>query len=264
LYDELIEPLDEHLPPSISHLHIVPEGVLHYLPFGALLGEDGKFLVERMSLSVAPSVSILKLCRIGNPRRWRSMLLFADPDGRLPGSRAEVTQIANASPNRRVAVVGAEATQALLEENVQYYDILHIASHGRFDSRAPWNSHLELAGDELTVAEIGKLDLRETYLVTLSACETALGGGAIADVPDGDEWVGLNQAFLAAGTPTVMASLWPIDDRISSDFMIRFYRALEVKSKAEALAEVQRQFIHSADARHPFYWAAFTVIGDPM
>lgn len=264
LYQTLVAPVVGRLPQGVSHLHLVPEGILHYLPFGALINEDDQFLIEKYSISVSPSVSILKLCREKNPRRWRSMLLLADPDGRLPGSRREVQEIAQQSPNRRFAFVGESATQDRLEENVSYYDVLHLATHGRFNRRAPWRSHLELSNDVLSVPEIGKLNLDDTYLVTLSACETALSGGAMSDIPDGDEWVGLNQAFLAAGAPSIMASLWPIDDQVSGKFMVSFYEHLEVTSKSDALAKVQREFLASQSTRHPFYWAAFTIIGDPL
>lgn len=263
LYQDLMRPVVDALPGWVNHLHIVPEGALNYLPFAALRSPKGHFLVEDYSLSMVPSASTLKLAREQNPRRWRSILLFADPDGRLPGSRREVLALKEQSPNRRHAFVGAEATQATLEELAGQYDILHLATHGRFVSQAPWRSHLELYNDVLSVDEIGRLSL-DAYLVTLSACETALGGGLVTDVPNGDEWIGLNQAFLAAGTPTVMASLWPIHDRVSSTFMIDFYDSLGPRGKAVALAQVQRRFIATKELSHPFYWAAFTIMGDPL
>ena len=265
LYRDLMGPVMAVLPPSTKHLHLVPEGLLHYLPFAALQDDAGQFLVERYTLSVTPSASILKLSRDSNPRRWRSMLLLGDPDGRLPGSRTEVKAVAEVgAANERLVLIGSDATQANLEQAIGAYDILHFATHGRFFPRAPRNSHLELHGEDvLSVEEIGRLNLN-AYLVTLSACETALSAGLVADVPDGDEWVGLNQAFLASGTPTVMASLWPIDDRISSDFMTDFYATLGPEGKAHALADVQRRFLQNPATNHPFYWAPFSVIGDPL
>ncbi|MFQ5568805.1 MAG: CHAT domain-containing protein [Rhodothermales bacterium] len=265
LYRHLIAPVVSVVPSSVRHLHLVPEGELHYLPFAALQDEDGQFLMERYTLSVTPSASILKLSRDRNPKRWRSMLLLGDPNGRLPGSRREVGSIAEAglSDQRRV-LIGKDATQPAVEQEAGKYDILHVATHGRFVARAPWRSHLELHGDDvLSVEEIARLDL-DAYLVTLSACETALSGGLVSDVPNGDEWIGLNQAFLAAGTPTVMASLWPIDDQVSSDFMRGFYDALGIEGKAQALALVQRRFIRDPRTRHPFFWAPFSIIGDPL
>ena len=266
LYDGLVAPIREALPASIEHLHLVPEGVLHYLPFAALQDEDGTFLVERFSLSVTPSASVLQICRSRNTDGlWRSILAVADPDGHLPGSRAEARAIASIPSVRARTLIGPEATQEAFEALAETWaDIVHIATHGRFVSHAPWSSYLELHGDVLSADEIGHLRLN-AYLVTLSACETALSGGYTSDVPPGDEWVGLNQAFLAAGTPTVMASLWPIDDTVSSDFMISFYEKLiDANGKSKALAQVQRKALRSAEAGHPFYWAAFTVIGDPL
>ena len=263
LYQELMEPVVSVLPQSVRHLHIIPEGVLHYLPFAALLGPSDRFLVNSYTLSVSPSASTLRLSKERNPRRWRSMLLLADPSGRLPGSRREVNEIAAQSPNRRLAITGRQATISNLEELASRYDILHFATHGSFDSHAPWLSHLEMYDSNLSVADIGRLKL-DAYLVTLSACETALGGGRVSDIPNGDEWVGLNQAFLAAGTPTVMASLWPIDDSVSSILMVNFYDALGPEGKAKALADVQRRFIRDPQRAHPYFWAAFTIVGDPL
>ena len=266
LYRDLVAPVLAKLPASTDHLHLVPEGVLHYLPFAALQDEKGRFLVEDFSLSVTPSASILEICRRRNPRGlWRTILAVADPEGELPGSRDEALAIASIDPSvRGHALIGEQATQAEFEEDAKWADIIHIATHGRFVSQAPWSSYLELHGDVLSADEIGHLKL-DAYLVTLSACETALSGGFTSDVPAGDEWVGLNQAFLAAGTPTVMASLWPIDDKVSSSFMISFYeKLLDAHGKSKALSQAQREALINPETSHPFYWAAFTVIGDPL
>ena len=265
LYKALVAPVVEALPSTVEHLHVVPEGVLYYLPFATLQASNGRFLIQDYTLSVTPSASILKLSRDRNPRRWNSMLLLADPDGSLPGTRREISAIAGTGPSeRRYTLAGETATQQNVLDVAGQFDILHFATHGRFVEQAPWRSHLQLYGDEiLSVQDISQLKLN-AYLVTLSACETALSGGLLADVPDGEEWVGLNQAFLAAGTPTVMASLWPIDDLVSSDFMIDFYQVLGPEGKSKALAEVQRRFIENPRTQHPFYWAPFTIVGDPL
>ncbi len=263
LFQDLVAPVLPVLPASVRHLNLIPEGLLHYVPFAALLGSDGRFLIERFTLSIAPSASTLKLSRDRNPGRWRTMLLVADPDDRLPGSRREVLAVQKQDPDNRTVLLGAAATQARIEADAGHYDILHLATHGRFVSEAPWRSHLDLHDDVLSVEEVGHLDLH-AYLVTLSACESALSGGLISDIPRGDEWIGLNQAFLAAGTPTVMASLWPIDDRVSSSFIIHFYDELRTSGKAPALAQTQRLFLKTPHTRHPFYWAPFTIIGDPL
>ncbi|MEX0820680.1 MAG: CHAT domain-containing protein [Rhodothermales bacterium] len=263
LYASLIEPVRSVLPAGVRHLNVVPEGSMHYLPFAALMDDRGDYLVERYTVSVAPSASVLKLTRDRNPRQWSYMLLLGDPDGRLPGAREEALSIASQSPSRRHALIGADASQSMFESVASQYDVVHFATHARFENRAPWRSHLELHDGNLTVSEIGRLSL-DAYLVTLSACETALSSGVVSDVPDGDEWVGFNQAFLAAGTPSVLASLWRIDDASSGALMMEFYDHLTTRDKAESLAAAQRSALSEAATSHPFYWAAFTIVGDPI
>jgi len=264
LYAGLIAPVHSILPASITHLHLVPEGDLYYLPFAALQDAEGRFLVERYSLSVTPSASVLGMTRTQNPRIWRSILLLADPDARLPGARREVEAIASIPALRPLVLVGEQATQQNFKTFAEGYDILHLATHGTFEHEAPWLSSLAMQDGVLRVDEISELRLN-AYLVVLSACETALSGGHMNDVPAGGEWVGFNQAFLAAGTPTVLTSLWAIDDQASSSFMVGFYEALlAAHGKARALADIQRSFIRAPATRHPFYWAAFTLVGDPL
>src|SRR5436189_6014758 len=96
------------------------------------------------------------------------------------------------------------------------------------------------------------------HLVVLSACQTGLGSGALADVPAGDDWVGLTRAFLHAGARRVMATLWPVDDWATAALMERFYGVgLDVAATdpSHALAEAQRTLIATPATRHPFYWA---------
>lgn len=267
LYRELMAPVVAALPAGTTHLHLVPTGVLHYVPFAALQDEGGRFLVERLTLSSVPSASVLVAARersraIGS--RWRRVVALGDPSGRLPGARSEVQQISALPQIRTDALVGTQATRANLNALVGEADVLHFATHGRFVGRTPWASYLELSDGPLKVGDIVNLRLDRPYLVTLSACETAVGGGTAADVPAGDEWVSLTHAFLVAGAPSVLATQWAVDDRSSTTLVTSFYRhLLDDRGKARALAQAQRGMIASAQ-RHPFYWAAFTLTGDPL
>jgi len=100
--------------------------------------------------------------------------------------------------------------------------------------------------------------------VVLSACQTGMGAGALGDVPPGDDWVGLVQAFFFAGASNVMATLWPVQDRATADLMTRFYAALAAgRPEAEALAEAQQAMLRNPATVHPFYWAGFTLSGGP-
>jgi CHAT domain-containing protein len=99
-------------------------------------------------------------------------------------------------------------------------------------------------------------------LLVLSACRTALGSGALADVPPGDDWVGLVRAFLTAGARNVVATLWPVEDAATARFMERFHGEFASgASAAEALARAQRAALRDARTAQPFYWAGFVVSG---
>ena len=117
----------------------------------------------------------------------------------------------------------------------------------------------------LTAEEIVGLDLRNTELVTLSACETGLGAGFFAEIPAGDDFVGLTRAFLQAGSSSVLATLWEVDDRSTVDLMKYFYRRLEEPGakhdKAVALANAQQTLRSSGKYKHPYYWAPFVLVG---
>ena len=143
--------------------------------------------------------------------------------------------------------------------------MLHLATHGYFNRVNPMFSGvlLEPSGSDdgtLRVYEI--LDLRlHARLVTLSACETALGSGFFSDLPPGDEFVGLTRAFLGAGGNSVMATLWQINDSSTVRFMRDFYGQAGTENPEAALARAQRDMIAGSEYRHPYYWAPFVISG---
>src|SRR5216117_1932665 len=98
------------------------------------------------------------------------------------------------------------------------------------------------------------------HLVVLSACQTGLGSGALADVPAGDDWVGLTRAFLHAGAANVVATLWAVDDWATAALMERFYEGYASDGDSErALAGAQRALLAAPATSHPFYWAGFVI-----
>jgi CHAT domain-containing protein len=148
------------------------------------------------------------------------------------------------------------------------YQYLHLATHGSLNRNAPSLSTLEVEPD---MQNDGRLELHEIMdmklharLVTLSACETALGRGYFAEIPPGNEFVGMNRAFLNAGGDHVLASLWPVNDLSTRVLMVAFYRHLRQMGAAEALARAQRELRRSDERyRAPYYWAAFVMVGPP-
>ncbi|MCL1466832.1 CHAT domain-containing protein [Argonema galeatum] len=262
LYEWLITPLKPHL--NTSHLAIVPHGILHYLPFAALT--DGqRYLCDDYSIVTLPSASVLrflpskrkpstgKVLALGNPSTTEPLpaLHYAEQEVNT------ITQLYGTQP-----LVGADATETAIFSQAASAEILHIAAHGKYNSHNPLFSTLYLAPDDrhdgrLEVHDIYGLDLTSaTNLVVLSACQTQLG-----ELSKGDEVVGLNRAFLYAGTPSVMASLWSVDDKVTGLLMERFYTHLR-SGMTKAIALRQAQMDIRAEYPHPYYWAAFVLVGD--
>jgi CHAT domain-containing protein len=144
--------------------------------------------------------------------------------------------------------------------------VLHLATYGVLNKHNPLFSFVELqsAGESdgrLEAHEVFGLDL-SADLVVLSACQTGLASGALADVPAGDDWVGLTRAFLHAGAARVVATLWPVQDLATAALMERFYeRYVEAADPTRALAEAQRALLAAPATAHPFYWAGLVSVG---
>jgi CHAT domain-containing protein len=110
----------------------------------------------------------------------------------------------------------------------------------------------------LQVYEVFNLKLNAD-LVVLSACETGLGKEV-----KGEGLIGLTNAFLYAGTPSVLVSLWNVHDRSTADLMVGFYQQLgRAQDKAEALRQAKLKLIQNEQYAHPYYWAPFILIGEP-
>jgi CHAT domain-containing protein len=108
----------------------------------------------------------------------------------------------------------------------------------------------------LETHEVFNLDLPQTDLVVLSACETHLG-----ELSSGDELVGLERAFLRAGSPSLLTTLWPVDDEATAELMEQFYTHLRAgvpKAEALRLAQMETRKEHP----EPYYWAGFVLVGD--
>jgi len=266
LYRYLIEPVEATgLLAGKRGLLIAPHAELHYAPFAALLGPS-QYLIQRYRVTYTPSASVWVRLHDRDPRSGSGVLALAPRADALPGSAAEVAAIARIYGTEARVLVGAHASKRALRDAATGPSIIHFATYGVLNKDNPLFSFVELApqgGDDgrLEVHEVFGLQLR-ARLVVLSACQTALGAGALADVPAGDDWVGLVQAFLFAGASNVMATLWPVQDLAAADMMTRFYTALAAgQPEAEALAVAQRATLRNPATAHPFYWAGYTLSG---
>ncbi len=153
-----------------------------------------------------------------------------------------------------------EATIARLIEQAPGSPIIHLATHGQSRLDAPNFSYVRLADGQLNAIDAFSLNLKGCELVTLSGCETglALSGG-------GDEQLGLGRAFLAAGATSLVMSLWPVEDNATNELMQLFYQhLLHGESKVQALRAAQCSLLYRAESiyMHPYFWAAFRLVGD--
>jgi CHAT domain-containing protein/Tfp pilus assembly protein PilF len=266
----LLEPLNELDGKEIRHLYLVPHGTLNYLPFALLplAGDADRRVVESYTLAYLPTAAAL-LGERGAPDT-AGMLAMAPRRARLQHAGDEARAIGQLFAAGSKALVGAAATESFFKREAARYRMLHLATHGYFNKFNPMLSGLELEADE---SNDGQLELHEILgmrltadLVTLSACQTALGGGHFAQIPAGDDFVGLTRAFLHAGSSSVMATLWEVDDASTLQLMKQFYGALagigDRKDKAAALASAQRALLSSTQFNHPYYWAPFVLVGE--
>jgi CHAT domain-containing protein len=276
-----------------TQLIVIQDGILHYVPFETLIGQDGQHLVEHQTISYAPSASILpQLKRDHTPDVRKELLAVGDPTlpsipgrdlpqlvravytragfsfGPLPYAGRELNEIAGLFPAGQVKIiVGAQLTEATLKrERLAEYKRLHFASHALVDERVPDRSGIVLSaaadGEDgiLRVPQILRLRI-DADLVVLSACQTALG-----KLVRGEGMLGLSRAFLTSGAARVIVSGWEVNDLSTADFMKTFYTFLrENIPPAEALRQAKLSLLHSSSPayRHPYYWAPFILLGRP-
>jgi CHAT domain-containing protein len=188
---------------------------------------------------------------------------------RLPFSREEADAIAKlADATRVLKVTDFNANRAsVIEGALANYRIVHFATHGLLDAERPSLSGLVLSlVDEHGAPQDGYVRLHDIYnmrlgadLVVLSACQTALGKAM-----KGEGLIGLTRAFMYAGAPRVVASLWEVDDLATAELMKKFYTAMlqQRLSPTAALRAAQLELSRTARWASPYYWAGFTIQGD--
>lgn len=260
LYERLWKPIEAST--SGKNVTIIAHGALHYLPFSILRRPDGELLIDHVGLRFLPSASVLKFLHPASGGRQGKLLAFGNPDLgdmklNLPFAEDEARKLAGLFPDSRL-LTRKDASETAFRRVGGIFSRIHFATHGAFQPEKPLNSGLFLAKDEendgiLSVGELYSMSL-DADLVTLSACETGLGR-----VANGDDVVGLTRGFLYAGSRSIVASLWSVDDRATSVLMENFYQNLQRLSKREALRRAQ--IATREQFRHPFFWAAFQLTG---
>src|SRR3989338_8071472 len=212
LFDILIKPVKPYI--KGKRLCIVPFDVLHYLPFQALWNGE-KYLIEEYSLFYLPSASVMKFTFDKRREKGEKLIAFGNPDlGNpaldLPFAQKEVEKI-SAFYKEPTVFYRKDANEDIAKRKPAGFDIIHFASHAEFSDIDPMYSNIRLAKGEnedgrFETAEVFSLNIKP-YLVVLSACKTG-----VSVVTSGDEIIGMNRAWIYAGTPSVISSLWSVSD----------------------------------------------------
>ncbi|NOZ08760.1 MAG: CHAT domain-containing protein [FCB group bacterium] len=280
LYEDLITPI---LPfaDHMNRLCIIPDGILNTLPFQALEEpRTGRYLIEDFAIYYVPSLSALKSVRSLGNYGTSSLLALGDPqfmepeksgpENRdklmaltpLPATREEVSELGKVYEPRVKVLTGAEATKTNFKKYASQFGVLHFATHAFTDEVHPTFSAIALARENgeygfLIAKEIIKMELNAD-LVVLSACKTATG-----KVVEGEGMLGLTRAFFSAGVPTIVASLWNVDDYSTRELMVQFHSRFRNRERpATALREAQLYLLRETQYQNPFFWAPFVLIGD--
>lgn len=280
---------------DVSMLGIVPDGNLWLVPFAVLRGPDGQYLVQSKAIYYAPSLTALRIMdRMAASRRPQlnarlregrpPFLLAGNPSlgatqsldlplrgkfSKLEHAEAELREISGVLGGRTDILLGADATEAKVAKEAGRHLVVHLATHGFYDSANPMYSGIVLAqpgnaqDDGIWEArEIAEQTLH-TELVVVSACETALGQPFA-----GEGIIGLSWAFFVAGTPASLLTNWRVDDASTALLMRRFYEewgignpAATQLNKAVALQRAQKWLL--TQKPEPYYWAPFILIGAP-
>jgi len=289
LYQLMFEPIANQLPEKVL---IIPDDILEYLPFEALLYDtvadattaisDYPFLINKHQLSYTHSLQLtVEMSQLElNPSK-RKVLAYAPVFKSRADSEADAPTRQNGlgtiyNNEREVEAIarlfntdtriGPEATLERFLDEAAQYSVLHLATHAKANDEKGEYSYLafteipDTIQNELLYASGLYTHPLNAEMVVLSACE-----GGIGQMRHGEGAITLARAFAHAGVRSTVTSLWRVDDASAADLMTGFYRELkEQKPKDEALRSAKLSFIHeNGGARaHPFYWAAFVASGN--
>jgi len=299
LYERLLAPIKEYLP---QRLIIVPDGVLGYIPFEALLMErpagrltnfhSHRYFGKEHIISYAYSATLLREMREkqhretpsgsvlamapffrGDAKKTAQSINPADPFlksvsrsdslATLKYSGEEALRIAKAYNGK--ALLDSEATKAAFLAQAADYRYLHLSTHGVADDRVGDYAYLSFCVPGQKHLD-ERLYVRDIYNLSLNSDLVVLSAceAGIGKLQRGEGIISLSRAFAYAGAKSILTTLWSVEDESTKDFMLTFYGHLQKMPAAEALWQTRREFLgkRKGEAAHPYYWAAFIGIGD--
>ena len=258
LFLYLVQPVLDRI--HSDRLVIIAHEDLNYVPFQVFQNPaDGRYLGERFQISYAPSASVLLGLKRSRNLAGGRLLAVADPG--IPAAIPEVQTIAKLFPGRSKVLLDELVRETELKTMVADFDVIHLAVHGKFDGAEPMLSYLALARSppddgRLTAAEMFGLPLERSRLLVLSACETGR-----SEATHGNEILGMVRALIYAGAESLVLSNWKVDSAATSQWMQSFYENALTRSIPEAARAALVKVKSNPATSHPYYWAAFTVVG---
>ncbi|MGH9842339.1 MAG: CHAT domain-containing protein [Blastocatellia bacterium] len=288
LYKLLIEPIADRLEKQ-RPLVIIPDGILHAIPFSALSHPDSnRYLLEDYTVITCPSASVLartiEMAKAKRKQVFDSLLVVSNPKFNKKYYRALKPLLKSENEAERLrglyAVSGhlnrEQATERKLLEQMDRYDIVHFATHSLINDQNPLLSSIVLTAPKnaqtisgegveddgtMSAYKVFSLKLHRTRLVILASCRSGLMAPSRSNGLGG-----LAHAFFSARVPTVIASLWEVDDESTSELMTLFHRHYREGKMgfSQSLRQAQLKLRTLPDRKweHPYYWAAFTLSGD--
>ena len=260
-------------PDKFQELLIVADGPLRSMPFKALVMNRGKHDISDFKnvdylihhLNIQQSFSINHIFQdLSYNKKGNELLTFSWSD--LEGAIWETQKISSIWNGKLTSYSGKSFSKEELKEDIHNYDVIHLATHGTYDSDLNI-SYLNINESERATTEESRLYTHEIYpmqlkakLVTLSACESGLG-----DALEGEGVFNLARAFNYAGAENIVMSLWKLDDIRTAQIMPTFYQKIQDgESIHRALQEAQKKFLNGAEGRlaHPYYWAGLSALGN--
>lgn len=253
---------------------------MYQIPFSALFdNKTNQYLIEKQKVTVSPSATIFIKCLernqlLAKQKGFNKLLAIGNPSfnkklfpnlSNLPASELEAKQISQFYTNSKL-LLDKEATKDKFLALAENYNVIHFAGHAIMDEQSPLYSQLVFAEDktrkqnsELYAYELYKQKFNQTKLVVLAACKTANGRNL-----NNEGIANLARPFLAAGVPTVVASLWNANDRASAELFTKFHQNLiKTGDSVEALQKAQLELINHSDPilHSPQMWGAFVLLG---
>ncbi len=274
LYKWLFKDIEEDMVTrGVERLVVVPDGILRTIPFSALFDRDkGEYLVERYAITVTPGL------RLTNPEQfsfddYRVLLSGMTTNTQIPEKNLYYTALSYVKNELvDIAKIYNINISEILKDKTFKKDIVRQRLETKSYAAVSFATHTYIASDptesslvayesEITLDDLEEL-LRIGYhrnqaldLLVLSACDTAVGDERAA--------LGLAGISVKTGVNSVVASLWPVDDKSTAELITQFFKNLKSsKPKAEALREAQESVLNTRDYRHPYHWAPFVLIGN--